>query len=268
MIDSHTHTHYSKHAIGSVNEVVESAIAQGIRYLTLTDHAPFHFDSNNRLLESELLDYFHEIEIARQQYASEIRIFSGLEVDYLPNAEAQISALKSRVPVDFFLGGLHYLPIHGDITKVWELEKINTPEFISAYFQSLERMLNLGVFNAIAHPDSVLRGIDHLALADQWQRILPLFEKHQVAWEINTSGYRKTRYNPTTNTEYLGDPAYPTSALLNWLTAFDIPFTIGSDAHDPKDVGRDISTAIALLKRHGVNTLTYFDQQIAQQIQI
>lgn len=54
MIDSHSHTLYSKHATGSVDELVRSSIAAGISILTITDHAPFPVDADNRLLESEL----------------------------------------------------------------------------------------------------------------------------------------------------------------------------------------------------------------------
>jgi histidinol-phosphatase (PHP family) len=54
VIDSHTHTHYSKHARGTVDEVIDAAIARGVRLLTITDHAPFPIDPDNRLRRTEL----------------------------------------------------------------------------------------------------------------------------------------------------------------------------------------------------------------------
>jgi len=54
MIDSHSHTFYSKHAIGTVDELVRASIAAGVTVLTITDHAPFPVDMDNRLLASEL----------------------------------------------------------------------------------------------------------------------------------------------------------------------------------------------------------------------
>lgn len=41
MIDSHVHSAYSKHASGSIEQVIISAIDKGISILTITDHAPF-----------------------------------------------------------------------------------------------------------------------------------------------------------------------------------------------------------------------------------
>lgn len=39
-----------KHAIGTIEEIVVSAIEKNIKYLTITDHAPFLIDKNNRLV--------------------------------------------------------------------------------------------------------------------------------------------------------------------------------------------------------------------------
>ncbi|MEN1753624.1 PHP domain-containing protein, partial [Pseudomonas aeruginosa] len=48
MIDSHSHTSYSKHATGTVDELVRASIAAGVTILTITDHAPFPVDTDNR----------------------------------------------------------------------------------------------------------------------------------------------------------------------------------------------------------------------------
>lgn len=74
MIDSHSHTFYSKHATGTVDELVRASIAAGVTILTLTDHAPFPVDTDNRLLASELDRYFADIERARNSYQEQITI--------------------------------------------------------------------------------------------------------------------------------------------------------------------------------------------------
>lgn len=74
MIDSHSHTSYSKHATGTVDELVRASIAAGVTNLTITDHAPFPVDTDNRLLASELDRYFADIERARKIYQGQITI--------------------------------------------------------------------------------------------------------------------------------------------------------------------------------------------------
>ncbi|MEN1641680.1 PHP domain-containing protein, partial [Pseudomonas aeruginosa] len=81
MIDSHSHTSYSKHATGTVDELVRASIAAGVTILTITDHAPFPVDTDNRLLASELDRYFADIERARKIYQGQITILCGLELD-------------------------------------------------------------------------------------------------------------------------------------------------------------------------------------------
>lgn len=88
MIDSHSHTFYSKHSIGTVDELVRASIAAGVTVLTITDHAPFPVDMHNRLLASELDRYFADIERAREIYQGQITILCGLELDYMPGTDA------------------------------------------------------------------------------------------------------------------------------------------------------------------------------------
>ncbi|MEG6913654.1 PHP domain-containing protein, partial [Pseudomonas aeruginosa] len=88
MIDSHSHTSYSKHATGTVDELVRASIAAGVTILTITDHAPFPVDTDNRLLASELDRYFADIERARKIYQGQITILCGLELDYMPGTDA------------------------------------------------------------------------------------------------------------------------------------------------------------------------------------
>ena len=101
MIDSHSHTFYSKHAVGTVDELVRASIAAGVKILTITDHAPFPVDSNNRLLEAELECYFADIERARQEHQGKIKILRGLEFDYMPGADAYNREMLARYELDF-----------------------------------------------------------------------------------------------------------------------------------------------------------------------
>ena len=96
MIDSHVHTYYSKHAEGSVEDIVIAAIANNIKILTITDHAPYPVDSNNRLLESELILYLDEIKEISKKYEKKIDVLVGLEVDFHPD---EIDYIKSILQI-------------------------------------------------------------------------------------------------------------------------------------------------------------------------
>jgi histidinol-phosphatase (PHP family) len=261
-IDSHTHTFYSKHAVGSVDEVVRSAIAQGIDILTLTDHAPFHFDSRNRLLESELDAYFEDIERARSTYRGDIRILRGLEFDYLPGSCAYIERMQVSYDLDFAIGSIHYVALGADDTvKVWELDRLIHPAVLAGYFASLGELLECGLFDAVGHADTLVRGVPEPIVCRWMEPLAATFARHGIAFELNASGLRKTTLDMALGREVNAGWSYPSRSLLPMLIDAGAAFTIGSDAHAPEDVGAGVHTMLDALVPLGLRTVSYFDQR-------
>lgn len=259
MIDSHVHTRYSKHATGSVDEVLRSALARGIGVITFTDHAPFIVDTDNRLLERELESYFEEIEQARTRYAGEIEILTGLEVDYMLGASGHAQKLLAGLDLDFVIGSIHYLPVAGGRVNVWDLPRLNEPEALACFFRSLEESVSCGLFDAIGHPDSLLRAVAEDAWCARFQKLLPLLARHQVSYELNASGLRKSTYDSATGKEAgPGSRSYPSRSLLPQLVAQGVSFTAGSDAHDPRDVGVGVRELLQELAQLGLREISYY----------
>lgn len=259
MIDSHSHTFYSKHAVGSVDELVCASIAAGVTVLTITDHAPFMVDSGNRLLEAELEQYFTDIDNARQAYRGEITLFSGLELDYMPGTENYTRALLARYPLDFAIGSIHYVTLdHEPMVKVWELPRLAGETFLRRYFDSLQGLLESGLFDAVGHADSLLRGIPEAQFLRYFEPLLGTLAHSCIAWELNASGLRKTMLDPMSGLEVDGRWSYPSRTLLAQLIALNVPFTIGSDSHDPRDAGAGIPELMQTLSPLGLQHLSYF----------
>ncbi|CAG9269781.1 histidinol-phosphatase [Paraburkholderia caribensis] len=262
MIDSHTHTFYSKHATGSVDEVVRSALARGIGVLTLTDHAPFHVDSGNRLLERELDAYFEDIERARSAYRADIKIMRGLEFDYLPGSEAYTARMLARYELDFAIGSIHYVRLTGqDMVKVWELDRLRHPAVLEGYFASLSALLECGLFDAAGHADSLVRGVPEPLVCRYMEPLAAAFARHSVAFELNASGLRKTSLDPLSGRETGPGWSHPSRALLPVLIDAGAAFTIGSDAHTPEDVGAGLKPMLDALVPLGLRTVSYFEQR-------
>lgn len=259
IVDSHTHTAYSKHATGSVDDVVRAAIAAGVDVLTLTDHAPFPVDSENRLLERELDAYMDDIRRARVEHAGRIRILTGLEVDYMPGARAHAERLLANLDLDFVVGSIHYLMVGGARVNVWDLARLNEPAVLDHFFLALEESVGSGLFDAIGHPDALLRSVP----ASHWHaRFLPLadlFRRHNVSYELNASGLRKSYWDPVTRQEHHGNWSYPSREALPQLLTCGASFTVGSDAHTPDDVGAGVVAMLAELIPLGLHTICYYE---------
>ncbi|MFQ2037101.1 histidinol-phosphatase [Aeromonas veronii] len=262
MIDSHSHTFYSKHGVGSVDELVCASIAAGVTILTITDHAPFIVDSGNRLLEAELEQYFTDIDNARRAYSGEITLLSGLELDYMPGTENDTRVLLARYPIDFAIGSIHYVKLdHEPMVKVWELPRLAGEAFLQRYFGSLQGLLESGLFDAVGHADSLLRGIPEAQFLRYLEPLLGVLAHSSIAWELNASGLRKTTLDPMSGQEVDGLLSYPSSTLLAQLIDLNVPLTIGSDAHDPRDAGAGIAELMHELSLQGLQHLSYFRQR-------
>ena len=262
MIDSHSHTLYSKHATGTVDEMVRASIAAGVTILTITDHAPFPVDSDNRLREFELEQYFSDIESARQAYRGQIKILRGLEFDYMPNPDKFNLELLARYPMDFVIGAIHYVEVPDEpMVKVWDLPRLADQSFLDRYFANFEALLDSGLFDAVGHADALLRGVPEYILVRRFEPLLDLITRSGIAFEINTSGIRKSSLDPVTGKEVQGMWSYPSQELLGQLIACKIPFTIGSDAHAPRDAGAGISDMLAVLRPMGLERVSYYERR-------
>lgn len=259
MIDSHSHTCYSKHAIGSVDELVRASIVAGVSILTITDHAPFRVDMDNRLLASELDRYFADIEQARMTYDGRITILQGLEFDYMPGAEAFTRDLLARYPLDFAIGSCHYVEMPGEpMVKVWELPRLAAEVFLDRYFANLEGLVSCGLFDAVGHADTLLRGLPEDVFLRRFEPLLALLAHSGMAFELNTSGLRKSSLTPRTGQEVQGLWSYPSQHLLPQLIAHDVALTIGSDAHAPEDAGAGVAELMRVLRPLGLERISYY----------
>ncbi len=262
MIDSHSHTSYSKHAIGTVDELVRASIAAGVTVLTITDHAPFPVDSGNRLLDSELEQYFKDIESAQQAYRGQITILRGLELDYMPGSDNFNRELLARYPVDFVIGSIHYVEVPDEpMVRVWDLPRLAGHAFLDRYFANLEALLDSGLFDAVGHADTLLRSIPEDILMRRFEPLLELLVRSGTAFELNASGLRKSSLDPVSGKEIHGLWSYPSRKLLGQMIAHDVSFTIGSDAHGPRDAGAGITDMLSVLRPLGLQRISYYERR-------
>ncbi len=269
MIDLHTHSQYSKHATGEVEEVVKSAISNGIQVLCITDHAPYLVDSTNRILESELDDYLEEVRVVSSKYSEKIKVLVGLEVDYHPEHEDYIAQLLESVEVDYVIGAIHYVYVDGEKINVWDIESLSSKDFIDNYFLYLRKMIASGFFDSIAHPDTIMRG--GVSPHEFYERFLPLAQEMKsrgVSYEINCSSRAKSNYDPKTKSKTKGEVVYPNYELVATLIEQGLSFTIGSDAHEPSDVAYGVRQNLELCMSAGMDTITYYEARNPFQVLI
>ena len=252
--DHHTHHWRCGHATGTLHEVAAAALARGLPAVGLSDHAPLLFLPGDHphphiaMPASEFPAYLAEMRQVRQEFAGRIRVLLSVEADYVPGSEAAYRALLRGQGLDYVLGSVHWLDgwnlFESALPPGW------TPEHAWSRALALTReAAQSELFDVLTHLD-VLGTRGHLPtrwhtpeLDDTLDAILSAGK----AIELNTSGWRKPVNAP-----------FPAAGLLALAARRGIPVCLGSDAHQPQDVGADFERAAQLLWSSGYREMASF----------
>lgn len=245
-IDCHTHTVYSGHGAGTVEEVVSAAEAVGLSTLALTEHfiLPPGMDPGYEFSMSveELGRYRADIERARERHAG-LEILSGVEVDWLGQPDQErLDALEG---FEYILGSVHFIDGWGfddpDLLPTWDDRDVD--EVWLRYFEIwCEAAQSDYPFACMSHPD-LPKKFGHRPSFDPrelFEHVAEVAARSDVIVEVNTSGLRCPVHE-----------VYPGPSLLEAFHDAGVPCTIGSDAHSPRDVGFGFDEARAAMARAG-----------------
>lgn len=254
LVTCHTHTVYSGHGTGSVEDLVRAAEAAGVATLAITEHFPL----------SEAWDPRHEYSMswdAQRSYIADISqsaqrhpdmdIVCGCEVDWLGSGEDRVLPDEAWRPYRWILGSVHFIDgwafddpddveswrDHGSVDDVWR-----------RYFELwCEAASSAWPFDAMAHPDLVKK-FGFRPAADP----TPLYAQ---AAEAARSAGRMVEVN-TSGAFYPCGEMYPSLQLLKAFRHAGVACSVGSDAHAPENVVRGIADAYRLMYEAGYREVT------------
>jgi histidinol-phosphatase (PHP family) len=258
LTDYHTHSFRCGHAVGTMDQYIESAIAKDITEIGLTDHLHLYFDPPEKrdprwaMAESEYAAHYEEMLGLRERYRSRINVRVSVEADYVAGHEDELRAILDAWKFDFVLGGIHFMDgwLIDDPEQTHRYREERIAEIYRRYFANVQRAVRLGVFDVIAHFD-LPKKFGHLPeedLSDLVAKTLDLVKETDTVLEVSTAGLRK----PT-------GEIYPSKVILRMMREREIPIVLSSDAHDPADVGFGYETSLALVREAGYDELATFE---------
>ncbi len=266
--DYHIHTAYCGHARGSISQYIESAIALGLKEIGFSDHLGRYYltPAQRRRyrdwgMDAKNLDrYFSDLLEARKSYKGRIGISVGLEVDYIEGCERLLEPIIERYSFDYLLCSVHCLPRFGwrHLADYWRYS--DTATIYTEYFRVVRSAIGSGLFHILAHPDLIWRSLRWPAggatlLLQEIADMTGTAKAMNKAVEINANGFSWSRRNPL---EY-GDPFF---SLLDQCGKLGTPISLGSDAHDPKNVGQFFPELRSALRERGITGVTCFTEGI------
>jgi histidinol-phosphatase (PHP family) len=241
-----------------MDEYVKNAIKKQIKVFGFSDHAPMEFDKKYRMSFSQMQKYQNDVKTLQKKYP-QIKILLGYEVDFTPKKYLDKRVLDADV--DYLIGSVHFLDNWGfdnpEFIKEWDRRDVD--DVYKEYFKNIEEMANSKLFQIVGHIDLV-KVFGHkpkTPIKDIAKNAIKAIKKSNMAVEINTAGLRK----PVKE-------LYPGDEILQMILEENINLTLGSDAHEPNQVGMFFDETIEKLKNLGVKKLVYFEKKEKKEVLI
>ena len=244
-------------------EFVKAAIEAGFHSYGVSSHSPLPFDTRWSLSKGDVEAYLREMERLKKQYAGQIELYVGLEIDYLNDGWGPANDYFQRMPLDYRIGSVH-LVTNGETGEMMDMDGSfddfrenfrnvyhdDLKHLVRDYFRSSARMVELGGFDFVAHLDKIsMNGslVEPMLTEQAWynellREYLQLIAEKGVMVEVNTKAYTKKGL------------MFPNVKYFKWLKELNIPVMVNSDAHLPQLVNDNRELAFRLLRDAGIKS--------------
>lgn len=216
----HTHNYLCGHAVGTVSDYVKEAVKNGLKSIGISDHFAHPARLPIPYMDEEQLkgEYLPQFAAAEAEYGKQIRIFSGLEIEYFAGYDELYEKLLRSV--DYLILGEHDFMHDGKIECAFFTDNKNS---VMAYFDRLIEGLKTGYFSILAHPDVIFsHGYKPDAEAlRKFEDVIRCCIDCGVKAEINGQGARN-------------GCGYPTDYLLDICKKLNAPVVVSADSHRPE----------------------------------
>ncbi len=265
----HSHTHLSD-GKGKPELYVQSALEHNMYAYGFSCHSPVPFYSGWNMKYENLHNYINEINRLKIKYAGQIKLFLGMEIDYIKN----LCGIKqfAHLKLDYTIGGVHFLGFFDD-GKAWdydggkpvyarglkELFGNDIKKLVKYYYEQINDMVTNEKPDVIAHLDLIKKynkGNYFFNENEEWYKnivmeTLEIIAKSNSIVEVNTRGILRGL-----DTEY-----YPSNFILDKCKKLNIKLCMSADTHNAKDVMALLPNVKDLLIEKGYKEVFIFDEK-------
>jgi len=247
--DYHVHSTYSDGRF--LFQMVRAAADAGLAGVGVADHCNVSTRDDIREQKQLLgfnLDQTYERRreaITRLREETSIEIYDGVEMDYHPDEEGLIEDFLATADFEYTIGSVHHLEgVNVHVERYFEQQSREEREsLVAAYFDRVVALVESELFDIAAHVDLVERNraLRGFATEDQYRRVAEAFADSRTIPELN-AGRALDEYG-----EF-----HPTPDFLDVLAEYEIPLTVGTDAHKPDEIGDRVSHLERYLDRRNL----------------
>ncbi len=202
----------------------------------------------------------------------------GAEMDWLPEYEKWIRAEIEKYPFDYVIGSVHFLgrikDDRGERNFCHDYSKeefmkglryyVGAEKIVKKYFSEIRNMIESDLFDCVGHFDLIKKFNNGSLFSgnESWYRneilqTLYVLKNTSMTMELNTAGLDR-----------LCKEQYPSIWILEEAKKRNIQVTLGSDAHEPDEVGRNFDKALEVLRIVGYKSLVRFERRKKIEVKI
>ena len=257
LADYHVHSRVSPDASTPMAEMAEAAIRRGLQELCFTDHVePIRFGTTAPRAGYDWAPMEAEFAAAQAAVGDRITLRLGAELGDAVWGIDRMEAMLSGAPeLDFLIGSIHTLSEKMDGRDLYFLSPRDEAEVhacLADYLGQVKKLAEWGKFQVLGHLTLPLRYLNEnrgmsvsfdgfeAEMADIFRTIIP----KGIGIELNTNR---------------GNTPLPDGKWLRMYRELGGEvITLGTDAHSPAAVGRDIREGQALLRACGFTRFCTF----------
>ncbi len=252
----HTHTQFCD-GRSTMAEIAGQAVADGFTHLGFSPHSPIAVDSPCNMSRSDVASY--RAEATRLGAELPLKVFTGMEIDYLTPAHGPSAPYFTDLGLDFAIGSVHFVPSQRgeyiDIDGSFERFARNMDMkfdgdlryVVETFYDQSAEMLSRGGFDILGHFDKITK---NAAVYD------PDLEQHGWYTDLTAAYISEIIASGVIveiNTKAIDSDLrfYPHHSYWKQLTDAGVELAVNSDCHyaDRINFGRD--EAFRLLESYG-----------------
>jgi histidinol-phosphatase (PHP family) len=250
--DYHMHTSFSDDSTYPMENAITRSISLGLDEICFTEHVDYGVKTD---LNCNYNAYINEFQRCREKYKNRIAMKLGIEFGMQIHTIEQFQKDFCKYDFDFVILSCHQVDNKEFWTQDFQRGKTQR-EYNEAYYHEILKVIRAyDDYSVLGHLDMIKRydkaGIYPFEKAKQIvAEILEHVISHGKGIEVNTSCFRYGLKDLTPSKEILN--------LYKELGGTII--TIGSDAHEEKDVGCNISLVKKELREMGFKKFCTFEK--------